>query len=92
MPSVEGNKVTNGDQCAKLALVVDVARGVAVEGGPPRSAPARSVVVVQMKRLLQSPLLAPFDSSPRCNIMAAIEATTEPYGWWSRNWRRAAGG
>jgi hypothetical protein len=28
MPSVEGNKVTNGDQCAKLALVVDVARAV----------------------------------------------------------------
>jgi hypothetical protein len=35
MPSVEGNKVTNGDQCAKLALVVDVARAVAVEGGLP---------------------------------------------------------
>jgi hypothetical protein len=79
MPSVEGNKVTNGDQCAKLALVVDVARAVAVEGGPPRSAPARSVVVVQTKRLPRSPLLA-FDSSPRCNIMAAIEATMEPYG------------
>jgi hypothetical protein len=28
MPSVEGNKVTNGDRCAKLALVVDVARAV----------------------------------------------------------------
>jgi hypothetical protein len=28
MPSVEGNKVTNGDHCPKLALVVDVARAV----------------------------------------------------------------
>jgi hypothetical protein len=39
----------------------------------------RPVVMVPTKRLLRGPLLAPFDSSPRCNIMAAIEATTEPY-------------
>jgi hypothetical protein len=80
MPSVEGNKVTNGDQCAKLALVVDVAPAVAVEGGLLGAHRVRSVVVVQTKRLLRGPLLAPFDSLPRCNIMAAIEATTEPYG------------
>ena len=47
MPSVEGNKVTNGDQCAKLALVVDVARAVwgstLGSRGPPRSAPVRPV-------------------------------------------------
>jgi hypothetical protein len=60
MPSVEGNKVTNGDQCAKLALVVDVARAIAVEGGPPRSAPVRSVVVVQTKRLLRSSVVGTF--------------------------------
>jgi hypothetical protein len=41
---------------------------------------------------MPSPLLAPFDSSPRCNIMAAIEATTEPYGLVVPEVERAAGG